>query len=170
MTERAPLPYVLLGAAAGAGQRSRAAAAAGVRAASVAAWPAAALWQSDACAGLRRRADGASAALAESGAEFSRQAVADARVVAAAVVRRAADEMVESGLTAELTSRVLESEELRRVLDHIMRSPEVRSALASQTAGLAGDVGAGMRSRTAVADDAAERFARMLTGRRRADA
>jgi hypothetical protein len=74
--------------------------------------------------------------------------------------------VMDSRLIDELTARLLESEEMRLVLDYVTRSPELRAALAYQTAGLAEDVAVGVRSRTVVADDAAERFARRLIGRR----
>ena len=75
--------------------------------------------------------------------------------------------VMDSRLIDELTARLLESDEMRLVLDYVTRSPELRAALAHQTAGLAEDVAVGVRSRTVVADDAAERFARRLIGRRR---
>jgi hypothetical protein len=74
--------------------------------------------------------------------------------------------VMDSRLIDELTVRLLESEEMRLVLDYVTRSPELRAALAHQTAGMAEDVAVGVRSRTVVADDAAERFARRLIGRR----
>jgi hypothetical protein len=74
--------------------------------------------------------------------------------------------VMDSRLIDELTARLLESEEMRLVLDYVTRSPELRAALAHQTAGLADDVAAGVRSRTVVADAAAENFARRLIGRR----
>jgi len=74
--------------------------------------------------------------------------------------------VMDSRLIDELTARLLASEEMRLVLDYVTRSPELRAALAHQTAGLADDVAAGVRSRTAVADVAAENFARRLIGRR----
>jgi hypothetical protein len=74
--------------------------------------------------------------------------------------------VMDSRLIDELTARLLESEEMALVLDYVTRSPELRAALAHQTAGLAEDVAVGVRSRTVVADATAERFARRLIGRR----
>jgi hypothetical protein len=79
---------------------------------------------------------------------------------------RLVSKVMDSRFVDELTAQLLASEELRLILDYVTRSPELRAALAQQTAGLAGDVAAGVRSRTVVADDAAERFARSLLRRR----
>jgi hypothetical protein len=76
-------------------------------------------------------------------------------------------QVMESGMIDELVARLLDSDEMRLILDHVTRSPELRAALAHQTAGLAGDVAVGVRARTVVADDAAERFARGLFRRPR---
>lgn len=81
-------------------------------------------------------------------------------------VDRLVARVLDSRLVDEVTARVIDSEEMRLVLDHVTRSPELRAALAQQTAGLAGDMAAGVRSRTAVADAATERFARSLLRRR----
>jgi len=75
--------------------------------------------------------------------------------------------VMDSRMIDELTARLLESEELRLILDYVTRSPELRAALAHQTAGIAEDVAVSVRSHTVVADDAAERFARALFRRRR---
>jgi len=217
-TERAVLPYVLLGAAADAERRSRAALSAGARAVSVAAWPAAMAWRSPLGAPLRRRAGEASTAFGDEGRELVRRGSTQVRATGARLMRRLGEELVYSGLADELvdrllssgafdrvvtvvinhpatealvasalddpgldrliarvmdsrlidelTARLLESDEMRLVLDYVTRSPELRAALAHQTAGLADDVAAGMRTRTAVADVAAENFARRLIGRR----
>jgi hypothetical protein len=79
---------------------------------------------------------------------------------------RLVSRVLDSRLIDELTARVLDSDEMRMVLEHVTRSPELRAALAQQTAGLAGDMAVGVRSRTVVADEAAERFARGLLRRR----
>jgi hypothetical protein len=74
--------------------------------------------------------------------------------------------ILDSRMIDELTAKLLDSDEMRLILDHVTRSPELRAALAQQTAGLAGDMAEGVRSRTVVADAAAERFARSLLRRR----
>lgn len=81
-------------------------------------------------------------------------------------VDRLVARVLDSHLVDEVTARVVDSEELQVILDHVTRSPELRAALAQQTAGLAGDMAAGVRSRTAVADASTERFARSLLRRR----
>jgi hypothetical protein len=72
-----------------------------------------------------------------------------------------------SRMVDDLTARILDSAQLQQVIDHVVASPELRAALTQQTAGLAEDVAAGVRSRTVRADDAAERFARALLRRPR---
>lgn len=82
-------------------------------------------------------------------------------------VERLVTRVIDSRMVIELTARLLESEEMDLILGHVMRSPELRAALAHQGAGLAGDVAVGVRSRTAVADAAAERLARAVLRRPR---
>jgi hypothetical protein len=81
-------------------------------------------------------------------------------------VERLVGRALDSRMVVELTGRLLESEEMQLVLSHVMSSPELRAALGQQTAGLAGDVADGVRSRTVVADARAERLARSLLRRR----
>ena len=75
--------------------------------------------------------------------------------------------VMQSALVDDLTDQVLASEELQRVVEHVAQSEEVRRALRAQSAGMADEVAGEMRSRSAAADDAAERFARRLLRRRR---
>jgi hypothetical protein len=75
--------------------------------------------------------------------------------------------VMESRLFDELITQLLESEELRRLVAHVSTSPEVRAALSQQTAGFAGDVTVGVRSRTVTADDTVEKAARSLLRRPR---
>jgi hypothetical protein len=81
-------------------------------------------------------------------------------------VERLVASIMDSPVLEDLTTRLLESNEMQMVLGHITRSPELRAALAQQTAGLAGDMAVSVRSRTVVADDVAERFARGLLRRK----
>ena len=60
----------------------------------------------------------------------------------------------------ELTDRMLASEEMQRALGSIASSPELRNAIARQSAGLAEEVVAGMRDAAIRFDDRAERSAR----------
>jgi hypothetical protein len=73
---------------------------------------------------------------------------------------------MDSRLVDGVTAQLLASEEMQAILDYVTRSPELRAALAHQTAGMAEDVAIGVRSRTYNADAAAERFARRLLKRR----
>jgi hypothetical protein len=88
------------------------------------------------------------------------------QVLASPELERLVVRVMESGLVDQLTDRLLDSDQLQRVVAHIARSPEVRAALTAQSAGLAGELAGEVRSRTTVADDAAERVARRLLGRR----
>jgi hypothetical protein len=82
-------------------------------------------------------------------------------------VDRKAAQVMGSRLVDQMTSRLLESDEFRHVLRHVMTSPEVRIALSEQTAGLAQDVTVGVRARTVTADDTVEQAARSLLRRPR---
>jgi len=100
-----------------------------------------------------------------------------AELIARGTLSRVAEQLVEAGVAGEVvdgrlvddvTERVLASEEMRRVLAFVMGSPELRAALAQQSAGLATDMATGMRARTSVADARAERLVRsLLRGRRK---
>jgi hypothetical protein len=98
-------------------------------------------------------------------------------------VERAVDELLRSGLIEalveqleespalgrmvdEIVDRVLDSEQLHRVVSHIAESREVRDALAAQQASMRGEVADAMRARTASADEAADRVVRRLLHRR----
>jgi uncharacterized RDD family membrane protein YckC len=62
--------------------------------------------------------------------------------------------------TLELTDRVLASDETQRALRHVASSPELRDAIARQTAGLAEEVVGGVRASAARLDDRAEHVVR----------
>jgi hypothetical protein len=89
------------------------------------------------------------------------------RALASPALERLLVRVMQSGLVDDLTDRVLASEELQRIVEHVARSEEVRRALTAQSAGLADEMAGAVRSRSAVADDAAERLARRLLHRRR---
>ena len=88
------------------------------------------------------------------------------RVLAAPGVELAITRVLESELLDATTARFLESEEIERVIERIAHGPELRSAVAAQSAGLADLVAEEIRGRSAVADEAAERLARSLIPRR----
>ncbi len=216
------LPYVVLGVAAEAVDRSRVPVSAGVRVAAVATLPPAAIWRSRALRPLRGRTEAATAEWGEAGFGLSREALAEARVLATRMARTLVDELSRSGLGDEvldrllssgafdrivtvvinhpatealvsdvlddpgldrliarvmdsrlvddITARLLASDEMQQVLEYVTSSPELRAVLRRQTVGLADDVAVGVRSRTVVADDVAERFALGLLRRRRPQA
>jgi hypothetical protein len=68
--------------------------------------------------------------------------------------------VLDSRLLLELTDRVLGSREMEQLIGHIASSPELRAALAAQSTGLADEMAAGVRRRTAAMDDVAERTVR----------
>lgn len=74
---------------------------------------------------------------------------------------------LDSRLVDELVTQLLASDEMRLVLEYVRQSPELRAAPGQQTAGLAADMADSVRSRTVVADAAAERVAHSLIRRRR---
>jgi hypothetical protein len=94
-----------------------------------------------------------------------------AELIARGTVARVAEQLVEAGvagevvdgsLVDEVTDRVLASDEMRRVLGYVMGSPELRAALAEQSAGFATDMASGMRVRSSAADAWAEKIARSI--------
>jgi hypothetical protein len=68
--------------------------------------------------------------------------------------------VLESRLADALTERVLASPELERVVEYVATSPQILEAVTRQTQSLADEMTAGVRRRTQVADDAAERTVR----------
>jgi len=87
-------------------------------------------------------------------------------VVDEPALERLVSRVMESRLVDGITAQLLASDEMQMILDYITRSPELRAALAHQTAGMAEDMAVGVRARTYNADAAAERFARRLLRRR----
>jgi uncharacterized RDD family membrane protein YckC len=75
-------------------------------------------------------------------------------------LQRLIEEALGSRQTLELTDRVLASDEMQRTLRSIASSPEVRAAVARQSAGLAGEVVAGIRTAASDLDERAERAVR----------
>jgi hypothetical protein len=127
----------------------------------------------------RRRAyDAASPLVEQLTARVAEERVLErvvAELIARGTIARVTEELVEAGvagqvvdgrLVDEVTDRVLASEEMRRVLGYVTKSPELRAALAEQSAGLASDMAVGVRARTSSADAVAERLAKSLLRRR----
>jgi hypothetical protein len=88
------------------------------------------------------------------------------RVLAAPGVELAVTRVLESELLDATTARFLESDEIERVIDRIAHGPELRAAVAAQSAGLADLVAGEIRGRSAAADETAERLAQSLIPRR----
>lgn len=70
----------------------------------------------------------------------------------------------------DVADRVVRSDGFRRALSATLESPEVRSAVARQTAGFGAEIGASLRDRTRRLDDSAESVAHRAVGRRPAGA
>jgi len=98
-----------------------------------------------------------------------RRDVARARAEVDAALDEALDRLITDTLSSQRAKRaierVLESDELWRLVDRIANSPEVLDAIASATVGLTGVVADEARRRTVTADEYAERIARRLLGR-----
>jgi hypothetical protein len=103
-------------------------------------------------------------------------------LIEARVAERVVDRVLASPATERLVIRTLERPEMERllaqvldspavdrvmtsVLERVADSPEVRRAVAQQSAGLADEVAEQVRTRAAAGDDAAERLARRLLRR-----
>jgi hypothetical protein len=70
------------------------------------------------------------------------------------------EQALEGGLATEITERVIASPEMEQLIAFIAASPELRDAIAEQSAGLAQEMAAGVRTRTQAMDDLAERTVR----------
>jgi hypothetical protein len=67
---------------------------------------------------------------------------------------------LESRLTVELTDRVLQGPAMQHAVEYLAASPELRRVVAEQSAGMAEQTLEGVRRRSVVLDDAAERTVR----------
>jgi hypothetical protein len=83
----------------------------------------------------------------------------DALATNPAFERLVADAL-ESRLTVELTDRVLQGPVMQHAIEHLANSPELRQVVAEQSAGMAEQAMDGVRRRSVVLDDAAERTVR----------
>jgi uncharacterized RDD family membrane protein YckC len=75
-------------------------------------------------------------------------------------------ETADSRLAETLARRVVQSPAFTQALAGVLQSPEVRTALARQTAGFGSDVAVSLSRRARRVDDAAERKARRIVGRK----
>jgi len=98
-----------------------------------------------------------------------RRDIARAKAEMDLALDRAVDRVTTDAISSERTSRAIErlldSEDLWRLVDRIAKSPEVVNAIASASAGLTGVVADEARKRTVTADEFAERIARRVLGR-----
>jgi hypothetical protein len=81
-------------------------------------------------------------------------------LTAQGTVTAVVEQALENGLATEITERVIASPEMERLIAVIAASPELREAIAEQSAGLAQEMVAGVRTRTQTMDDLAERTVR----------
>jgi hypothetical protein len=159
----------LIGAA-GLGARVMASAAIGATAvARAAARPAAAAIRGGLGTPPGRAVRGETYALLESLDAAGRRDIARARAEIDRALDRAVDristDVISSQRTTVALERMLESEDLWRIVDRIASSPEVLNAIASASAGLTGVVADEARRRTVTADEFAERIARRVLRR-----
>jgi hypothetical protein len=98
-----------------------------------------------------------------------RKDIARARAEIDRALDRAIDSVTADAVSSQRTSRaierLLESDDLWRIVDRIASSPEVLNAIASASAGLTGVVADEARRRTVTADEFAERIARRVLRR-----
>ena len=126
----ASLRFVALGLAAAGERRTRAAVSVGVRAAGVAAWPAAQVWRSPLAAPVRGRAASAANGLARDGRELTERTQASAREAGAATARRLEDELSRSGVIDEVLDRLLSSGAFDRVMTFVVNHPATEALVA----------------------------------------
>jgi hypothetical protein len=81
-------------------------------------------------------------------------------VAASAAFQQIVADAIDSSLTVEMTDRLLQSPAMQHAIDHLAASPELRRAVAEQSAGMAEQTLEGVRRRSVVLDDAAERTVR----------
>ncbi|HVV90565.1 MAG TPA: RDD family protein [Solirubrobacterales bacterium] len=84
-----------------------------------------------------------------------------------AAVKKAILETLDSDLVDEVWRRLLASQQTQQLVERIAEAPEVRAAIASQGAGLLGDIGRQIAKLARDLDDALERVLRRIFFRRR---
>jgi len=132
-----------------------------------AAWPAAQVYNLPPVRRARAQTAQLTAALARDGHAVIDRAGVQARATAVEAARQFVAAILNDPATEALVEDALASNEMQLVLERVTGSPELRAALARQTAGLAGDVAAGVRSRTVSADARSERVAQQVMRRLR---
>jgi hypothetical protein len=89
-------------------------------------------------------------------------------VAASPAFQQIVADAIDSSLTVDMTDRLLQSPAMQHAIDHLAASPELRRAVAEQSAGMAEQTMEGVRRRSVVLDDAAERTVRTWLRRPRA--
>jgi uncharacterized RDD family membrane protein YckC len=90
-----------------------------------------------------------------------------ARVLEGPVLDRAVERALESPGVELAWERLLASEEAQKLVERIAEAPEIRAAIASQSAGLLEDIARQVRAVARRLDDAVERLVRRILFRRR---
>jgi uncharacterized RDD family membrane protein YckC len=90
-----------------------------------------------------------------------------ARVLDGPVVDRAVKRALESEAVDQAWERLLASDEAQKLVERIAEAPEIRAAIASQSAGLLEDIARQVRGLARRLDDLAERVVRRVLFRRR---
>jgi len=90
-----------------------------------------------------------------------------ARVLEGPAVEEAVRRALESPAVEQAWDRLLASEEAQRLVERIAEAPEIRAAIASQSAGLVEDIAGEVRAIARKLDDAVERVVRRILFRRR---
>ncbi|MGH2591000.1 MAG: RDD family protein, partial [Actinomycetota bacterium] len=90
-----------------------------------------------------------------------------ARVLDGPVVDRAVKRALESEAVDQAWERLLASEEAQKLVERIAEAPEIRAAIASQSAGLLEDIARQVRAVARRLDDGVERVVRAVLFRRR---
>jgi uncharacterized RDD family membrane protein YckC len=89
------------------------------------------------------------------------------RVLEGPALDRAVERALESPAVEQAWERLLASEEAQKLVERIAEAPEIRAAIASQSAGLLEDIGRQVRGVARRLDDAVERLVRRILFRRR---
>jgi uncharacterized RDD family membrane protein YckC len=85
-----------------------------------------------------------------------------AELVASGALDKAVQEALESAHTTRLTDRIVHSDQMRQAIKEVVESPEMRTALARQTTGLAEELVGEVRKGAVLVDDRLDRRSRAV--------